>query len=44
MKELKTITLRLDKDTHYKLKLKATKENISMQDLLTEYIKKYIKE
>ena len=38
------ITVRLSEDLHYQFKLKTTKEKISIQGLLENFIKDYVKE
>lgn len=41
---IKTITLRLTEELHYKLKIKAAKESITLQDLLSKYVGEYVKD
>lgn len=37
---MKTVTLRLDDDLHMELRIKTIKEHISMQEYITNLIKK----
>jgi predicted HicB family RNase H-like nuclease len=40
----KLISIRLSEDLHYELKLKTTKEKTSIQELIENFIKDYVKE
>ena len=38
----KLLTIRLAEDLHYNLKLKTTKEKISIQELIEKFVKDYV--
>jgi predicted HicB family RNase H-like nuclease len=38
----KIVSIRLPEDLHYELKIKTTKEKISIQELIEKFIKEYL--